>query len=86
MRLKEVKACRSETQTHKISISNCYERCNEIRGRNHMIVYTVRDIQKILKISKTKAYELVDGTYFPVKRIGKSIRISKEVFDNWLSK
>lgn len=51
-----------------------------------MIVYTVREIQKILKISKTKAYELVDGTHFPVKRIGKSIRISKEVFDNWLSK
>ena len=51
-----------------------------------MIVYTVRDIQNILKISKTAAYALVDGTHFPVKRIGKSIRISKEAFDNWMNK
>lgn len=51
-----------------------------------MTVYTVREIQRILKISKTAAYSLVDGTHFPVKRIGKSIRISKEVFDNWMNK
>ena len=51
-----------------------------------MIVYTVKDIQNTLKISKTAAYALVDGTNFPVKRIGKAIRISKEVFENWLSK
>ena len=51
-----------------------------------MTIYTVKDIQTILKISKTSAYALADGTHFPVKRIGKSIRISKEVFDNWMNK
>lgn len=49
------------------------------------MVYTVKDIQRILQISKTAAYDLVDGTYFPVKRIGRSIRVSKEVFDSWLN-
>lgn len=34
------------------------------------MVYTVKDIQKILDISKTAAYALVDGSHFPVKRIG----------------
>ena len=49
------------------------------------MVYTVKDIQRILQISKTAAYALVDGTYFPVKRIGRSIRVSMEVFDSWLN-
>jgi len=50
-----------------------------------MIVYTVKDIQKILKISRTAAYELVDGTHFPVKRIGRSIRVSQEAFEKWMN-
>ena len=49
------------------------------------MVYTVKDIQRIMKISKTAAYALVDGTYFPVKHIGRSIRIPKEPFDKWLN-
>ena len=50
-----------------------------------MSVYTVRDIQEILKISRTAAYQLVDGTHFPVKRIGRTIRVSKEAFEKWMS-
>lgn len=50
-----------------------------------MIVYTVKDIQKILKISKTTAYALVNSNAFPVKHIGYSIRVSKEVFEKWLN-
>ena len=50
-----------------------------------IMVYTVKDIQKILDISKTAAYALVDGSHFPVKRIGRSIRISKEAFHKWLN-
>lgn len=50
-----------------------------------MIVYTVKDIQDILKISKTSAYALVKSNAFPVKHIGYSIRISKEAFEKWLN-
>ena len=49
------------------------------------MVYTVKDIQRILNISKTAAYALVGGSHFPVKHIGRSIRVSKVVFDNWLN-
>ncbi len=49
------------------------------------MIYTVKDIQRILQISKTAAYALVDGTHFPVKHIGRSIRVSKEAFDRWLN-
>lgn len=50
-----------------------------------MEVYTVAEIQKMLRISRTAAYALVNSGRFPVIRIGKSIRVSKVVFDNWMN-
>lgn len=50
-----------------------------------MTIYTVRDIQEILKISRTAAYDLVNGNHFPVKHIGRSIRISRTAFEKWLN-
>jgi len=52
---------------------------------NDDLVYTVDDVRKILKISRTAAYELVNGNHFPVKHIGRSIRISKAAFEKWLN-
>lgn len=48
--------------------------------------YLVEDIQKILGISRTSAYQLVKEGQFQVVRIGKAIRISKKSFDDWLDK
>lgn len=50
-----------------------------------MDVYTVEEIQKILKISKTAAYALVKSNAFPVKHIGRSIRVSREALEKWLN-
>ena len=50
-----------------------------------MDVYTVAEIQKKLRISRTAAYALVNSGRFPVIRIGTSIRVSKMVFDNWMN-
>lgn len=47
------------------------------------IVYTVKDIQKKLNLSRSATYELIKSPPFPVMRFGKTYRISKEVFDNW---
>ena len=44
--------------------------------------YTVDEIQDILGISRTSAYNLVK--VFHSVRIGGSIRISKKSFDEWL--
>lgn len=47
--------------------------------------YTVNEIMKILNIGKNAAYALVAENQFKSIRIGSSIRISKESFDNWLN-
>lgn len=46
--------------------------------------YTVDEIQDILEISRTTAYNLVKQNLFRSVRIGGHIRISRRSFDNWL--
>lgn len=46
--------------------------------------YRVEDIAKILNISRTTSYKLVNEGHFHSVRIGNSIRISKKSFDEWL--
>jgi hypothetical protein len=45
--------------------------------------YIVPEIQSILRIGKTKAYEICDGTRFRVIPIGSAIRVCKDSFDEW---
>ena len=45
--------------------------------------YTVGEIQKILGISQSAAYELIKNAEFRVIRIGGRIRINKKSFDAW---
>lgn len=47
--------------------------------------YTVDDIQRILKVSKTTVYELLKSKAFHIVRVGGQYRISKKSFDNWLN-
>lgn len=47
-------------------------------------VYTVADIQKILKISKNVAYDLIKENLFPVIKIKSVFRIPKKSFYEWL--
>ena len=46
-------------------------------------VYTVKDVQEILKISRTAAYKLINSNQFPVIRIGRSVRIPIDGFNRW---
>ena len=46
--------------------------------------YTVDEIQDILGISRTSAYNLVKKKAFHSVHIGGIIRISKKSFDEWL--
>ncbi len=46
--------------------------------------YTVEDIQNILEIGRSSAYNLVKTGKFHCVNIGGHIRISKKSFDNWL--
>lgn len=49
-------------------------------------VYTVDEIQDILDISRTTAYNLVKQQLFSCVKIGGHYRISKKSFDNWLDR
>ena len=46
--------------------------------------YTVLEIAALLRISKSKAYELCGQNLFRIIRIGRSVRVSKVSFDEWL--
>lgn len=46
--------------------------------------YTVSEIARMLGISQTQAYRLVQEDLFKSVRIGNAIRISKRSFDEWL--
>ena len=48
--------------------------------------YTVYDIMKILGIGRSSAYNLVAKKEFSVVKVGRTLRISKSSFDDWLNK
>lgn len=70
------------------------ERIAELNKKNENILvddrdngkrtYTVDEIQDILEISRTAAYNLVKKNLFRSVRVGGHIRISKKSFDEWL--
>lgn len=48
-------------------------------------VLTVSDLQKILRIGRCTAYEIVNTPNFPCIRVGRAIRIPKIAFIRWLT-
>ena len=54
------------------------------------VVYDIADIQKILGISRSKAYLWLEQVYkekipFRVVKIGKLYKIPKDSFDKWIA-
>ncbi|NOJ74165.1 helix-turn-helix domain-containing protein [Paenibacillus alvei] len=47
-------------------------------------VLDVVDIQRILGIGRRQSYELVNSGEFHTVRVGKRIKIAKDVFIRWL--
>lgn len=52
---------------------------------NYPAALDVSHIQSILGIGRRQAYELVNSGQFHVVHVGKRIKISREVFFNWLN-
>ena len=59
------------------------EKASEIEKK----VYTVRDIQIMLSLSRNGAYDFINSMKdtFGIKRIGTAIRVPKQLFDDWLN-
>ena len=54
--------------------------------KHELLVYRVEEIAQILAISSRAAYNLCNTTKdFRVLRIGKSVRVNKQSFDNWFA-
>lgn len=51
---------------------------------NENKILTVSEMANLLKISRSKAYDLVKDTTFPVIKIGKCMRINKKELESWL--
>ncbi len=49
------------------------------------VLYTVDDIQKIFKLGRTKAYQLMISEGFPSIRLNRRLYVQKEKLDAWIS-
>jgi excisionase family DNA binding protein len=57
-----------------------------MRPDNEQEFISLNELQKILAIGRTKAYDLVTSGDLPAVRIGRSIRISKQDLTDWLER
>jgi len=48
------------------------------------IIYTVKEIQNILRVSRQTAYDLCNSGKIKTLRVGSSIRITREAFEDYL--
>ena len=49
------------------------------------LTYTVGDLQKVLRIGRVTAYELVRREGFPTLRLGKKILVNADMLKEWLA-
>ena len=77
----------SNLATMEMSKSPATESSDKAKAATHdALVYKVEEIAQILAISSRAAYNLCKSTKdFKVIRIGKSVRVNKQSFDNWLA-
>ena len=77
----------SNTVTMKASKSPATESSDQTKAAKfEPLVYRVEEIAQLLAISPRAAYNLCNTTKdFRVLRIGTSIRVNKQSFDNWFA-
>lgn len=59
---------------------------NSCIKENEMILYTVEDIQKIFRIGRSKAYQLLSMRGFPAIRLNRKVYVPKEKLEEWVGK
>ena len=76
-----------ESPTMKLSETPAVEPSDQTQAAKLMpLVYRVEEIAQLLAISNRAAYNLCNTTKdFKVIRLGTSIRVSKQSFDDWFA-
>jgi excisionase family DNA binding protein len=49
------------------------------------VIYTVKDIQNMLRVSRQTAYDLCNSGKIKTLRVGTSIRVTREAFEEYLN-
>ena len=77
----------SESRTMDLSKTPAKEPSKQASVTHHEpLVYRVEEVAQLLAISNRAAYNLCNSTKdFKVMRIGTSIRVSKQSFDDWFA-
>ena len=77
----------SNPATMEVSKSPAIESSDQTKAAKHEpLVYRVEEIAQLLAISSRAAYNLCNTTKdFKVIRLGTSIRVSKQSFDDWFA-
>lgn len=77
----------SESRTMDLSKNPATEPSKQTPVTRHEpLVYRVEEVAQLLAISNRAAYNLCNTTKdFKVMRIGTSIRVSKQSFDDWFA-
>ena len=77
----------SNPATMEVSKTPAIESSDQTKAAKHEpLVYRVEEIAQLLAISPRAAYNLCNTTKdFRVLRIGTSIRVNKQSFDNWFA-
>lgn len=63
----------------------CENSLNQMEREELPDMLTVKDIQKIMRVSINVAYGLIHSKAFPVIKIGNFYRIPKDSFYTWLT-
>ena len=56
----------------------------EVNPQEIDFILEPQDIMKIMKINRTKAYEMFNRSDFPSFKEGKSLKVQREFFAEWL--
>ena len=50
------------------------------------VLYNVDDIQRIFKIGRSKAYQLLSSSGFPSIKLNKKLLVEKSKLEDWIAK
>lgn len=53
---------------------------------NNTNILTVEDVAKIMKIGRSKAYEIFNIKWFPTFKVGRLLRVTEPDFKEWINK
>ncbi len=54
--------------------------------KEYPILYNIDDVQRIFKIGRTKAYELMSADGFPAFRLNKKVYVERGKLLDWVNK